>query len=280
VRPAVPQDNTNAEKLRRCNHKRRSFSQRVGCWGLFSLSTRAPHILVVEDDRFVRELVEIYLAADGYRVSTVADGVAMREALSKDRADLVVMDLKLPGEDGLTLTRYLRSHYQIGIVILTTRNDAVDRVVGLDSGADDYVTKPFDQRELLARIRSVLRRVATTDGQTSPAPTDSDSRDVLFQGFRLDVGNNVLVSPTGRHIELTNNEALLLAHLARNSGKVMSRDMLMDLVLQRSRDPLDRSIDILVTRVRHKIEPDPKNPSLIKTVRGAGYVLANTTTQP
>ena len=242
----------------------------------FSLSMRAPHILVVEDDRFVRELVEIYLAADGYRVSAVADGAAMRDALAKDRADLVVMDLKLPGEDGLTLTRYLRSHYQIGSVILTTRNDAVDRVVGLDSGADDYVTKPFDQRELLARIRSVLRRVATAGGQARPAPTGADSRDVIFQGFRLDVDNNVLVSPTGHHIELTTKEALLLAHLARNSGKVMSRDMLMDLVLQRSRDPLDRSIDILVTRVRRKIETDPKKPSLIKTIRGSGYVLANT----
>jgi DNA-binding response OmpR family regulator len=247
-------------------------------WSLLEdfVSPSAPHILVVEDDRFVRELVEIYLSSEGYRVTTAVDGKAMRQALSHDRADLVIMDLKLPGEDGLSLTRFLRSHYHLGIVILTTRNDAVDRVVGLDCGADDYVTKPFDQRELLARIRSVLRRVASIPDQTLQVamPSDTNTADVNFQGFRLDLGNSVLVSPTGATIELTSNEARLLAHLARNSGKIMSRDMLMDLVLQRSRDPLDRSIDILVTRVRRKIESDPRHPSLIKTVRGAGYMLS------
>jgi DNA-binding response OmpR family regulator len=228
---------------------------------------------VVEDDRFVRELVEIYLSSEGYRVTAVAEGAAMRRALAKSRVDLVLMDLKLPGEDGLTLTRYLRANYQIGIVILTTRNDAVDRVVGLDCGADDYVTKPFDQRELLARIRSVLRRVASTPAQgpvpVAPAPAGK----ILFHGFQFSPETGVLVSPAGGAIELTSNEGRLLAHLARNAGKVLSRDMLMDLVLQRSRDPLDRSIDILITRIRHKIEADPRHPVLIKTVRGQGYMV-------
>jgi len=232
--------------------------------------------LVVEDDRFVRELVEIYLSSEGYRVSAVADGEAMRKALKNNPADLVIMDLKLPGEDGLTLTRYLRANHSLGIVILTTRNDAVDRVVGLDCGADDYVTKPFDQRELLARIRSVLRRTAATP--VRPVSTASNGGGVAFAGFRLDLTDNLVVSPSGERIELTSNEARLLAHLARNAGKVLSRDMLMDLVLQRSRDPLDRSIDILVTRIRRKIEHDPRHPSLIKTVRGAGYVLPDAAT--
>jgi DNA-binding response OmpR family regulator len=240
------------------------------------VNSSAPHILVVEDDRFVRELVEIYLSAEGYRVTTVADGIEMRGALGQHGpVDLVIMDLKLPGEDGLTLTRYLRSAYQLGIVILTTRNDAVDRVVGLDCGADDYITKPFDQRELLARIRSVLRRTAVqpVSVRESVAAFQRDDQEINFHGYRLDPSNSVLVAPTGERVDLTSNEARLLAYLARNPGRIMSRDLLMDLVLKRSRDPLDRSIDVLVTRVRHKIEHDPRRPCLIKTVRGSGYVI-------
>ena len=231
-----------------------------------------PHILVVEDDRFVRELVEIYLVASGYRVTGVANGTAMREAMVTEVPDLVIMDLKLPGEDGLSLTRYLRQNYQLGIVILTTRNDALDRVAGLDCGADDYVTKPFDQRELLARIRSVLRRLPMQD-QAPTQRTAGSTKEVSFHGFRLDIVGNTLVSPTGANIELTDNEAKLLMLLAGNADRIMSRDLLMDLVLKRSRDPMDRSIDVLVTRVRRKIDIEPGRASLIKTVRGAGYML-------
>lgn len=240
------------------------------------MNTATPHILVVEDDRFVRELVEIYLSAEGYRVTAVADGIEMRAAMARAPADLVIMDLKLPGEDGLTLTKYLRETYQIGIVILTTRNDAVDRVVGLDCGADDYVTKPFDQRELLARIRSVLRRSATL---LAAVPTVTQmmaprcENGISFHGYRLDPVKKELVAPTGERVDLTSNEYRLLEYLARNPGRIMSRDLLMDLVLKRSRDPLDRSIDVLITRVRHKIESDPRRPALIKTVRGSGYVI-------
>jgi DNA-binding response OmpR family regulator len=231
-----------------------------------------PNILVVEDDRFVRELVEIYLVASGYRVTGVANGAAMRQALAAEVPDLVIMDLKLPGEDGLSLTRYLRENYQLGIVILTTRNDALDRVAGLDCGADDYVTKPFDQRELLARIRSVLRRVPAQD-QVLPQSRAGSTKEVSFHGFRLDIVGNTLVSPSGANIELTDNEAKLLMLLAGNADRIMSRDLLMDLVLKRQRDPMDRSIDVLVTRVRRKIDIEPGRASLIKTVRGAGYML-------
>jgi DNA-binding response OmpR family regulator len=236
-----------------------------------------PHILVVEDDRFVRELVEIYLTSEGYRATTVSDGEAMRDVMALDPADLVLMDLKLPGEDGLTLTRYLRANYDVGIVILTTRNDAVDRVIGLECGADDYVAKPFDQRELLARIRSVLRRVGPPSQQTKSrslaARAALEKSEIMFHGYRLDPEKTELFSPHGDKVDLTDNEMRLLSYLARNTGKIMSRDMLMDLVLQRSRSPLDRSIDILVTRVRRKIESDPRHPAVIKTVRGSGYVI-------
>ena len=245
------------------------------------MTSHKPHILVVDDDRFVRELVEIYLAAEGYRATTVADGEAMREVMSRDPAQLVIMDLKLPGADGLTLTRYLRANYDVGIVILTTHNDAVDRVIGLDCGADDYVTKPFDQRELMARIRSVLRRVTTPRVPVSATPAALDmaiaKAEIMFHGYRLDLDNMMLVSPHGEKVLLTDYEAQLLSHLARNTGKIMSRDMLMDLVMHRSRDPLDRSIDILVTRVRRKIEPNPRRPAVIKTVRGSGYVIPTNT---
>ncbi|MBL8630768.1 MAG: response regulator transcription factor [Rhodospirillaceae bacterium] len=240
------------------------------------MNPATPHILVVEDDRFVRELVEIYLSAEGYRVTAVADGIEMRAAMARAPADLVIMDLKLPGEDGLTLTKYLREAHQIGIVILTTRNDAVDRVVGLDCGADDYITKPFDQRELLARIRSVLRRSANLQPAATPAPKmmgQPCENGISFHGYRLDPINKELVAPTGERVDLTSNEYSLLEYLARNPGRIMSRDLLMDLVLKRSRDPLDRSIDVLITRVRHKIESDPRRPALIKTVRGSGYVI-------
>jgi len=184
----------------------------------------------------------------------------------------------LPGEDGLSLTRYLREHYEVGIVIVTTRNDAVDRVVGLDCGADDYVTKPFDQRELLARIRSVLRRAGSAKAgpqgisEATSLITSVDSA-IVFHGYRLNSSDHELTLPSGEKIELTSNESRLLTYLARNSGRIMSRDLLMDLVLQRSRDPLDRSIDVLVTRIRRKIENDPRRPVLIKTVRGSGYVI-------
>jgi DNA-binding response OmpR family regulator len=240
-------------------------------------TARQPHILVVEDDPFVREVLEIYLRGEGYRVTLAREGNEMRSVLADDTVDLVIMDLRLPGEDGFALTRHLREQYSLGIIILTTRNETVDRVVGLECGADDYVTKPFEERELLARIRSVLRRTgALTDAAPTRTGTASSSgpQRLSFHGCTLDEGAGLFRTRDGIERLLTGNECRLLAHLVRCAGKVQSRDGLMAAVLQKDWDPLDRSIDVLITRLRHKIELDPKRPAIIKTVRGTGYLLA------
>ena len=232
------------------------------------------HILVVEDDDFVRGVVGIYLNDEGYRVTSVTNGREMRVALTGECVDLVLMDLRLPGEDGFMLTRYLREHHDCGIIILTTRSETTDRVAGLECGADDYIVKPFAERELLARIRSVLRRTRTRRVVTASDSGTSAHPPISFHGCSLDVGAGKFRSPTGSEVPLTNNEARLLEHLARNIGTVMSREDLMAAVLQRGWDPCDRSIDVLVTRLRQKIELDPKRPTMIRTMRGTGYVLS------
>lgn len=231
------------------------------------------HILVVEDDDFVRGVVGIYLNDEGYRVTSVTNGREMRAALAAEPIDLVLMDLRLPGEDGFMLTRYLREHHDCGIIILTTRSETTDRVAGLECGADDYIVKPFAERELLARIRSVLRRTQTRHVVTA-SDTGSAQPAISFHGCWLDVGAGRFRSPSGSEIPLTNNEARLLEHLVRHIGTVMSREDLMAAVLQRGWDPCDRSIDVLVTRLRQKIELDPKRPTMIRTMRGTGYVLS------
>ncbi len=238
-------------------------------------AARGIHILVVEDDQFVRQILEMYLNNEGYQVTLARDGDEMRAVLAAKPAQLVLMDVRLPGEDGFTLTRYLRAHYQVGIIILTTRHDTVDRVVGLECGADDYVTKPFEERELLARIRSVLRRTGTlgTSVAHAPAVAAAQAKRLSFQGCTLDEELSVFRGRDGKDVELTANECRLLAHLVRNARQVQSREALTAAVLQRQWDPLDRSIDVLITRVRAKIELDPKRPTLIKTIRGTGYVV-------
>jgi len=241
----------------------------------FGTSTDAPpHILVVEDDAFVREVLEIYLRGEGYRVTVARDGQEMRSVLAAEPVHLVIMDLRLPGEDGFALTRHLREQYAVGIIILTTRNETVDRVVGLECGADDYVTKPFEERELLARIRSVLRRAgALTGAAAAHAAPAGGHKHLSFHGCTLDEAAGVFRSHTGMEAALTGNECRLLGHLVRFAGEVQSRENLMMAVLHRMWDPLDRSIDVLITRLRHKIEADPKRPAMIKTVRGSGYML-------
>jgi len=237
---------------------------------------KQPHILVVEDDPFVREVLEIYLRGEGYRVTLARDGNEMRDTLAQEAVHLVIMDLRLPGEDGFALTRHLREQYAVGIIILTTRNETVDRVVGLECGADDYVTKPFEERELLARIRSVLRRTgALIDSVSSPrqAAHATGQTKLGFHGCTLDESAGLFRAGDGSEALLTGNECRLLAHLVRSAGEVQSREALMAAVLQKSWDPLDRSIDVLITRLRHKIEADPKRPSIIKTIRGTGYLL-------
>jgi two-component system OmpR family response regulator len=237
---------------------------------------KQPHILVVEDDPFVREVLEIYLRGEGYQVTVASDGREMRKVLAEGTVHLVIMDLRLPGEDGFALTRYLREQYSVGIIILTTRNETVDRVVGLECGADDYVTKPFEERELLARIRSVLRRVGALADNSLPAakPTTPDQHKLSFHGCTMDESAGLIRMQSGQETLLTGNECRLLAFLVRQAGQVQSREKLMAAVLQKGWDPLDRSIDVLITRLRHKIEADPKRPAIIKTIRGTGYLLS------
>jgi DNA-binding response OmpR family regulator len=205
----------------------------------------------------------------GFRISSAADGTAMREAIAREPVDLVLLDLGLPGEDGLELTRYLRQNWRGPIIIVTGRGESVDRVVGLELGADDYVTKPFDLRELLARIRSVLRRVA----ERTPASASAEGA-FAFVGFRLDPSSRELRDPAGAIVDLTTGEYALLKLLIEHPNRVLSRDDLMSWMHGRDAGPYDRAIDVQIGRLRRKIETDPTEPALIKSVRGAGYLFA------
>ncbi len=228
------------------------------------------HILVVDDQQEIRDVVQEYLTGEGFRVSTAHDGAGMRRVLSQSPADLVILDLMLPGEDGLTLARSLRSQSAIGIIILTGRGETVDRIIGLEMGADDYLPKPFHLRELLARVKSVLRRVQSRIGEGAPQPARSRAR---FAGWSLDLSSRELTSPAGEAVRLTTGEFDLLAAFVSNANQVLSRDRLLDLARNREAGPFDRTIDVQVGRLRRKLEDDPQNPTLIKTVRGSGYIF-------
>ncbi|HVC54529.1 MAG TPA: response regulator [Stellaceae bacterium] len=227
------------------------------------------HIVVVDDQQEICDVVQEYLTNEGYRVSTAHDGAGMRRAMSQSPADLVILDLMLPGEDGLTLARSLRSESGIGIIILTGRGETVDRIIGLEMGADDYLPKPFHLRELLARVKSVLRRVQSRNGDTPPA---SRVR-ARFAGWNLDLSSRELLSPSGAEVRLTTGEFDLLSAFVNNANQVLSRDRLLDLARNREAGPFDRTIDVQVGRLRRKLEEDPQNPTLIKTVRGSGYIF-------
>ncbi len=229
------------------------------------------HILVVEDEPTVRSFIEEYLGSQGYRMSGTQDGTGMRHVLSKQDVDLVILDLMLPGEDGLELAREIRSGSDVPIIMVTGRADTVDRVVGLEMGADDYIPKPFEARELLARVRSVLRR--SQRSTSNREDTAMRQNMVAFAGWRLDRGRRQLSGPNGEDVRLTSAEFDLLAAFVSNPDKVLSRDRLLDLVYGREMFPFERSIDVLVMRLRGKIEEDRANPTFIKTVRGAGYVF-------
>jgi two-component system OmpR family response regulator len=228
------------------------------------------HILVVDDQQEIRDVVQEYLTGEGFRVSTAHDGAGMRRVLSQSAADLVILDLMLPGEDGLTLARSLRSQSGIGIIILTGRGETVDRIIGLEMGADDYLPKPFHLRELLARVKSVLRRVQSRIGEGGGQLARSHAR---FAGWSLDLSSRELTSPTGEQVRLTTGEFDLLSAFVGNANQVLSRDRLLDLARNREAGPFDRTIDVQVGRLRRKIEDDPQNPTLIKTVRGSGYIF-------
>jgi len=235
-----------------------------------------PHILVVDDDKGIRSMLRRYLGGEGFRVSEAADGTALRAALKEAEVDLVLLDLVMPGEDGLSLARDIRRHSSVPIIILTGKGDLIDRVVGLEAGADDYLTKPFHLREVLARIRSVLRRTrAPARPSAEDKPPAPGAGEVLgFLGWELDLTRRELNPPSGERVPLTTGEFELLRVFARNANRVLTRDQLLDLVKGRGWSAFDRSIDTQVARLRRKIERDPAKPELIKTVRGAGYVFA------
>ncbi|HUZ72286.1 MAG TPA: response regulator [Stellaceae bacterium] len=229
------------------------------------------HILVVDDQKEVCDVVHEYLSGEGYRVSVAHDGAAMRRALAQDRADLIILDVMLPGEDGLTLARGLREQSDVGIIILTGRGETVDRIIGLEMGADDYLAKPFHLRELLARVKSVLRRV-TLRAMPNDRPVAGPNK-ARFAGWHLDLAARELVSPSGGEVRLTTGEFNLLAAFVSNANRVLSRDRLLDLARNREAGPFDRTIDVQVGRLRRKLEPDPQKPTMIKTVRGTGYIF-------
>ncbi len=232
--------------------------------------TASPHILVVEDDREISNLVARYLRANDCRVSLAANGRDMDLHLAEGRFDLIVLDLMLPGEDGLAICRRLRRGNRIPIIMLTAKGDPLDRIIGLEMGADDYLAKPFDPRELLARVRAVLRRVR----DAADTANEKASRRHTFAGFAIDVGARRLADPRGAEIALTGAEFDLLLALVERPGRGLSRDRLLDLTQGRTARPLERSVDILVSRIRRKMEQDPHHPEIIKTVRSGGYMFA------
>jgi two-component system OmpR family response regulator len=242
---------------------------------IFLMST-APHILIVDDHRELRELVSRALIKEGFRVSATADGRTMRQVLADARIDLILLDLMLPGEDGLSLCRSLRTQSKIPIIMLTAKGDEVDRVIGLEMGADDYLPKPFGSRELIARIRAVLRR--SRESGAAPGPTDRPKQ-YLFDSWRLDTARRQLVRDDGAVVPLSTGEYDLLVVFVERPQRVLSRDQLIDLSRGRTAAALDRSVDTQVSRLRRKLEHDPADPRIIKTVWGGGYVFTPAVTQ-
>ena len=239
-------------------------------WGTTGVMRVSHHLLLVDDDKELCALLSKFLTRHGYRVSTAHNGREMAAFLETSRVSLVVLDLMLPGEDGLALCRRIRSTSSLPIIMLTAMGDEVDRIIGLEMGADDYIAKVANPRELLARIRAVLRRVGAPDA----AAAKGQSRTLEFAGWRLDVTHRQLLSPQGALVPLRAGEFELLLAFAERPQRVLSRDMLLDLARGRSASVFDRSIDVQVSRLRRKIEADPKEPELIKTVRSGGYILA------
>lgn len=228
-----------------------------------------PKILVVDDDADLRWMVDKYLSKHDYAVTLAEDGKKMREVLDHETFDLAILDINLPGEDGLSLARFLRDNYSIGIIMLSAAAEVFDRIVGLEMGADDYVTKPFEPRELLARVKSVLRRTQPE----AEAEGEGSSTRVEFGNYILDLESHQLLDKDNQSVSLTSMEFDLLKAFAENPNKVLNRDQLLNLSHNRDWDPFDRSIDIRITRLRRKIENEPSKPQIIKTVRGVGYMF-------
>jgi two-component system OmpR family response regulator len=229
-----------------------------------------PHILIVDDDRELRDLLSRFLTANGFRVSVARDAREMRKTLDEAAIDLVVLDVMMPGKDGLTACRELRATSDVPLIMLTAVSDPTDRIVGLELGADDYLPKPFNSRELLARMRALLRRSATHPRRVAVGATEC----LQFAGWTLDVGRRCLLSPEGTMVTLSTGEFDLLLAFLEHPQRTLTRDQLLDLARGRSPVPFDRSIDVQVSRLRRKIEADPRLPRIIATVRGDGYMLA------
>jgi two-component system OmpR family response regulator len=233
-------------------------------------SDQPDHILIVDDDAEIRTLLSTYLGRNGLKTTAVGDGKAMWRVLDSAHVDLVVLDLMLPGDDGLTLCRDLRARSDLPVIMLTARGEETDRIVGLEMGADDYVPKPFSARELLARIKAVLKRMRSLPPNMRP----DEQRELTFAGWTLDTVHRHLLSSQGVVASLSGAEYRLLRIFLAHPNRVLNRDQLVDLTQGREADALDRSIDVQVSRLRHRLGDDPKDPKLIKTVRGEGYVLA------
>jgi len=240
-----------------------------------SMSPDTPYLLVVEDEATQRQMLTEYLSRQGLRVAAVPNGTLMREALQAELPQLLLLDVGLPGEDGFVLARWLRErHPQLGIIMVTGATDSVDRIVGLETGADDYVTKPYDPRELLARIKSVLRRTRTL-AKTSAAPEASapELAPVPLGRCTFDRQRHVLLAPDGTREPLTSTEFDLLDLFCQHPNRPLTREWLLETTSQRDYDGSDRSIDLRITRLRRKIEADPDKPRTLRTVRGVGYML-------
>ena len=234
--------------------------------------TQAAYILIVDDDPEVRAVLRAALESEGFRIAEAASGAEMLASIGTTAFDIITLDLNLSGEDGLKLAREVRSRSNVPIVMITGKGDMIDRVVGLEIGADDYIAKPFHVREVLARIRAVLRRYQHELGPSSSAASVPSER-YEFDGWILDVPRRELTSPSGAICDLTTAEFELLTILVKRPGRVLSRDAIMDLLKGQDWSPLDRSIDGLVARLRRKLEPDNERPRLIKTVRSVGYAF-------
>ena len=230
----------------------------------------AGSILIVDDDRSIRQMLAEYLGSHGYKTSEAEDGAAMRAAIEQELPDVVLLDLRLPREDGLSLARFLRERYDVGIIMVTAAGEVIDRVVGLEVGADDYVPKPFDPRELLARLKSVMRRSQARP--PSDASGEAGSRRVPFGRCRLDLASHQLFAEDGAEIPITSMEFDLLKVFVEHPGKALSRDRILTLTKNREWEPFDRSIDIRIARLRRKVEADGDQPQVIRTVRGVGYM--------
>ncbi len=229
-----------------------------------------PHLLLVDDERSIREPLAQYLGRNGFRITAVESASEARLRLNANAIDMVILDIMMPGEDGLSLCRHIRETSEIPVILLTARTEETDRIVGLEMGADDYVLKPFSPRELVARIKVIFRRVAT-GGQRVTAP---DGANYSFAGWLLKTQERTLVDSEGVSLPLSTAEYNLMLAFATRPNSVLSRDQLLDITQGREANAFDRAIDNQISRLRKKIEPDPKNPTLIKTVWGGGYTLS------